>query len=1133
MSYKEIIKKNNKMILDYLDRYLKIENKEPLMEAKITKLKDIITKLEGECVSFETEALKFDEILVDNFSQTIASYNEKEEKLKAQLNERLAENKRLFENVVEDLNLNIETAKIKNENQEMESNFDVEGFINSSNQYVEKFKKENLATIDHLGYLFQSSKESYASSIIKYNNQLQDRLRAENERYKSRLESYDEETKELIMSYSKEVAKKEEKLEDANLEYSALNKKFQDIRKKESTELNTEIRKHVRARNDEISIARNNYSNSQDIVSKEREEKKNTYQEESKKTTREFVYNVNELEKEENRIKDIYLNDLRNEKNYRSYSLLKIHRQQEEELRNLYENNPNSFSTRFKAKRINRSYHKHKKLAEYNSDNAIKRLNQNFENNMLRSDYDKKILDIGRSVSFDVLNEKEIRDNKYYQELNNLYENTLNFNIYKANNKYTEVANEVRLESDIKGVDISKDFEEDEAACQIKIETLTSEIKKENLEINLARDMQNLIHKYEDIKHDKLISYHTVSNLLKIERFKVLDNYNTRTYDLNVESANNDLDYAIKRMNLQNEKYEALNKEKIKIAKKELEKYINYTEYQILEQEINHLKEDIILRRNYNYESDVIVQNVLDNRFINEIKKLNYISSVYTSIINKLSYLLNKYIEITTSDLSIPLADSTFILKYVNDMLKLIIGYYYNVLDSLKAYIEELIDSRIKFEDNFKFKKIADETKNNYEKDVAAIKNRINEEQGKITLINNIIDENKKAVYNLQFDTIQEKRNKNPDLNKLAIYKEKLENHYSEIKANENILQKQEKFVLRIKEELKSLELTNQDNIKSLKEIQHNNAIAYYNLKNNISVIHRNIIVRINNDYDNYLKSINQKFSTETLFNFIDSVTSNFDEAGNKLYSVIKNFNLEAINNNKITMGKIVEKYEADVNKINNNHSEKIKEEKEKFNERNEDLINELRKLHIEKDNVEDRFNILISDNDLLKQKNVDFNIEKRKKNTNQFYIELYAVNDNKNDIDNDHKEFMEKNDLEFENNKAKLINDVNKECHNIDLELKNYIASKKEFVSQLPTVIKERKRELVENNKLKQRELEELLKKENDASSLREKDLNKLLEQIYSNCDEAIGKINIKEKKQKLKEKKTYYSKRLKIKAA
>ena len=1134
MAFSELIKNFSKIVNEYLDKYLKLTAKEPLKDERILEIKNILEKNTNTYLKQDDKLKEFIFNLGDEFNKVISAYDEKTKILINELNEHLEENEKIKNHLISDLNTEIETAKIKNENQEQETKLDVSSFINSSSQHIEIFKDENIATHDRFNYQYLSAKESYSSSIIKYNDELKEKLRVENERYKERLESYDEETKEMISSYKADVASKEDNLALANYEYNKLNNDFQEKRKKESTKLNNEIRNHVKLRNDEIAEARSTYTSSQDKASLEREEKKNQYQEESKKTTRDFVFNVNELEKEENKSKNKYETELRNETNSRTYSLYKIHKQQEQELKTLYDTGVNNFSTRKKAKYINKFYYHQKQQIKSDSDKTLTRLKSNYEEDMLQNDYQKKILDIGRTTSFDILNEKEIKDNKYYQELNNLYENILNFNIYKANNKYTESANDVRLISDIIGVDLDKSFEEEEAECQIKIEKITSEIKKKNLEINLALEMQKVIHDYEDVKHEKTISYYTVSNLLTIEKFKVLDNFNTRRYNLNIESADLDLDYAIKKVNLQNEKYSALSNEKIKINKKELEKFINSNKHKMVEQELNSNHEETLIKRNFSYENDVIVQNVLDKRFAYEIKNLNYTISTFTSFTSQISSFINKFVNNTLFEVAIPFVDAKFLATYINGMLKNILNYYKDLLDSLRQNIFLNIESRIKFEEDFKFRKIEDENKENNAKDVALVRAKIKEAKDKIKLINDINEDIRKTVSNIDFEISQERKNKNDgNLKKIAENKEKIENYLLDINANEAIIAKENKTIIKYQEDLKTIEFNNQDTIKSLKEIQHNNAIAYYNLRTNILNLVKQKTNKIDEDFEDYLRLSYNKFSLELLYGFIDKLTIFFDEINVDIYSISVHFKNEAIKNNAITMKKIIMKYEKDINRINASHGEKLKEEKEKYEEKNEYIIDELRDLHKEKDDIEEKYNILIYDNEIIKQRNVNNNIIKRRDNTNQFYIELYAVNDNSNDITNEYNDFIKDNDLKFENNKALLINNVNNECHNIDEDLNKYILSKKELVSQLPAVVKERKRELSENNKLKHKELVDNLYKEQIAADLRAKDLNKILEQIETNYNESIDKINFSEKRLKSKERKAFNNKRYKLKVA
>ena len=90
-----------------------------------------------------------------------------------------------------------------------------------------------------------------------------------------------------------------------------------------------------------------------------------------------------------------------------------------------------------------------------------------------------------------------------------------------------------------------------------------------------------LNHLFLDEKYNREISFLTVSNLLKIEKCKVLDQYNIRQYELNIENSNNILEYSKKKINLQNEKYSALKKQDIVISHSELQNIISKNSYDV------------------------------------------------------------------------------------------------------------------------------------------------------------------------------------------------------------------------------------------------------------------------------------------------------------------------------------------------------------------------------------------------------------------------------------------------------------------------------------------------------------------------------------------------------------------------
>ena len=169
------------------------------------------------------------------------------------------------------------------------------------------------------------------------------------------------------------------------------------------------------------------------------------------------------------------------------------------------------------------------------------------------------------------------------------------------------------------------------------------------------------------------------------------------------------------------------------------------------------------------------------------------------------------------------------------------------------------------------------------------------------------------------------------------------------------------------------------------------------------------------------------------------------------------------------------------------------------------------------------KFDELIEDNEKIQHNRIDYIIEDRKKITDLFYKELYAVSDNFKDIEDEYNTYVKESDIKFVKDKAELINKIDLECQEVDNELAKYISDKKDLISRLPQAVKEQIKEYNEANKVKAKELVDDFQLEKENYGLRTKDLQKLISDIDSTYNEAILKINNNEKRLKVKERRDF----------
>ena len=285
------------------------------------------------------------------------------------------------------------------------------------------------------------------------------------------------------------------------------------------------------------------------------------------------------------------------------YNIYDLHVEQENLVKKNVRSQKDEKAIRNEIKKINKLFYNRVEEEDRKAEKVIKAAEKEYLLNTKKEVYQKKLLDISRNTFFNKLNEKQTRDNKYYQEKSNGYEDVYNYNSFVATSEYNKHANKVLLDSSIRNLEIEKEIDEIDAKFQIQIETLTDVIKKYQLEIQIAKRLNELNILYLTEKYNREVSFLTVSNILKIEKCKVLDIYNINQYELNIKNSKNILDYSKNKIKIQNEKYKSLKQQDIFIQNRQLQNIISKTAFD--EYSINFFAEtdEALLTKEYTFDN--------------------------------------------------------------------------------------------------------------------------------------------------------------------------------------------------------------------------------------------------------------------------------------------------------------------------------------------------------------------------------------------------------------------------------------------------------------------------------------------------------------------------------------------------
>ncbi len=1121
MSFSKSIDTMQKSFKKYIDGFLELDDL-TITPSFLQEITDSLTSLNNESRKLDADLEKSNKSLDQKFEKEIDVYSEKSNQNEVELQNKKIEIKNLHDTKIKNINIEVEKAKEQNIKDASNSDVEIDLFYSVSNQNVQMFEDEFEDTKSRLEYQYSNAKESYNNSIVTNNNIMEKNLDDIKKEYKHKLDSYDDDTNNVLKIYEGDITQTKLQIEEKEAEYSKKINAIKEQKRDESTNLNTIIRSYFIERGDEIEKSRKKSSESYEAASTEREKRKQSYNHESQRISKEFVSKINTLDEDEDKLKNNFDEVMLEHNQIKNYDIFKIHKRHENELLSIYNSNLSPFQSKLRVKKTNNFYHHVKEQSNHSHDKLMKELKKQYTSDIEKNSYQKRLLDINRSTSFKRLSEQEIRDNKYFQEIENLYEATLNFEIFKANQECNKRSNDAKLESSIRNVYFEGETDKIDAIYQKEIEKLNAEIKKKNLEIDITKDLNRLVHEYEDEKYNRGVSYHTVSNLLTIERYKLLDQYNKKQFDLNLESASTTLKYSKEKMNIKNKRFEELTKKDILIADKKLEKFKEYSKYISIVQGINTDKELSILERNYIHNNDNYIYDIFIRRYNFEIKKLENILSTFIIISRKIEDTSFKIMQNLIKGID-NASDSKLYINFMNGLINEFFNYFKNVINDFKALVIKLIDDRISFEEEFKYKKLFNENKVEYTKKINIQKSEKQSTEKRIAKLDSEIDDLNKEIYNLEYAIEYKKRGgasrkeilalQNENNQKINSIKVEMAEANEELKILNNNL-------LLIEQEISTIEANYNESITTIKQAQLNSAYPFHKFKIDFSKLVDKIITYFNQNFNE--KTVEDKNTIKLLNYKIERLVDlNMNKSNIELYELVNQFKASSCKNNELTYKRLVATYEKDIDKINTSSMNLLLSEKDKYDKICIRIDNDIKKLESEKKALDDHFEFVSKDNEIKFQKYNASIIQTKKEIMEDFYKGLYALNANKDDIENDYQSFLTNSFEKFQTDKRNTIDKSVEESRKISSDLDSYINSRDEILRHLPIAIKEQVRELQEENKLRNMNVDISIAEEKNQFNLKTRDIKKQILSIDAIYETNIVKIDIEEKALKNKERK------------
>lgn len=1115
----------------FINTFIELDDKAPFDNNLLNTIKLTFTSFIDECIKSTIILDKNLHKYSENFTKQLKEYNnEKNILIKETENQK---NLIIDKYAKSDQNIKQEIVKINEENARKKEahELDINYFIMSNNQNIEMFNLEHQENISRYTYQQENANLTYQNSISKNNSHLEQKLEKLKNDHSYSLIDYDIETGTIIKNYNQRISNTNEILEKQISDFSVIQATHKENKYKESVELNDKIRKLVTEKNKNNGEERTKYSNSLSSNQSEKEQKRNEYQFESQSISREFVLNMNDLEESITKIKNDYNSDIANEKIDLQYRLLDLHKEQEKIISSIYYSQLDDRNKKRQIKQKNRAFFDSSNLEESQSEKTLKTLTNNYLIETENNSYNKKILELNRTFSIKSINEKELHDNKYYQERNNLDENDLNYKMTVTNNDYNKSANLIRLESSIKTIDIDKDFEKLETLHHIELEKTITDIKKTKIDLNSVESIHKIIHEIEDKKYIKTQNYLVVHNLLEIEKDRVLNEYNKKLYDLNVKKENELLNYSKSNIRLKNHKYKQLKNSEIAIEKAILQNDVYSLNFQMALDKFKKALEIDSESLKGQLEVDKLSLTILDKRFINEVKSINQISSTYINLVVELFNNTTKILDIIFGNIIFRPEYYDIVISFINGMLKHALDYLRDLGDSLIELTRVITNDRLEFEESFKFKDYYELIESIYSKDYKVLSSKKNELEDSLELYQNKINDYNALIFTIQNQILYIKDPKNYALYDKQTAKKNLITLTNKIntitqEANENIakIEPIKSELSTVDAKLKQLEADYANKKAEIKRRQYYSASAYHNLISNLL-----------NTVNNTKKAINfiimpPKETKITSINYETVINKKKNEVNMNISSLIKmiydNINIFYLSERQEEANDLnsTEKtYEEKVIKINNDFEANVESERQRANRIKHGLNQTIRKRHLQYAKSERKCDNLIkknNNNHNINSKNI---INKTSEATQKFYDEFYAICANQKSIIDDYESTMNELSQKYHEDVKNIVDTATLSKKRLDADLHIYINKRKEIINNIPEKAKTEKH----NYQLETKRYNQDIDKNTNQAKLdyieRRKEINNNISEINMTYGKSIMNLTSTHKLQLRREKKNH----------
>lgn len=1062
----------------------------------------------------------------------VLKYQQKIKTLSDSLNKNMKNITKDHIDACQKLKQKIEIAK-KDTNYRIEQlEVELEYFLATSDQNKIILTNDFIEAKKRFDYHKEESKESYLE-IVKKNNAILKTIKDEI------IEAYEKNREDTIKTQAEELERLQKTLQTQEAELasitSILENEKSNIKEKyrhESANLNENIKKISEEKNKLIDKARSQYNKSMNDANIERENKKVLYQTQTQALLKEFVTKINIIDENTSVIKKDFDYKIKQIKREYYSDIFNKTKEFHKQLEQIYATSPEVLDKytnhliRFKNKQHQFNIHITKKekellLLELSKDNTVKILNNR---------YDKNFLEIDKNFAIKSLTDQEQFDNKYYQENDNIFENDFNYTVKVANYRFSQQANLLRCQSQIRTKLLERNFDGISANYYKKIEAIQNKISASKITIDITKRLNEALLNYLEETYHARLHLEETSSLLEIEKNKLLKGFNQSQYEHNISNISLAKDYGFKKIELENQKATENKDLRIILENMILDKNCASTAFSIKKEELNEnfakIKTQIINNNDLKVSKETYITNLLNN-------DIHYLEQLILSFSHIYDFLKKSYYTIIKCLLEdvIKIEDNNchYILSILNSILKLYVNFFKNLIQETSDSILQILQNKMNYIYEFKYKQSLDTLEEQHTKDVEAINAKKNEIIDKIdsadkTIENfkqkifTLINDNEMLIYNNQakkkkLDPSVQSTLKQTEL-KIKDYKEKIEdfNQMNRMHSDDLIELNQKLFKLNhdYKIELQKMQ-------RMIKEDIH----IYEFYQKNYETLIKHQFILVERLQEGIPTSTTPKTFQKALQRFIKSFDTSIEMTKTLILRSFNTFVKASKKDTEKREASCTNDFKNDVNAFNEKYNKatmdylaeyhtSITSHEKKITEQTA-LLDQMmssydHKLELAKQNFQKDSNTL----DFIQQQITD-----------EFFMSYYALDDNHQRIIQFHQNLSLKKKADYLLKKEELNEERSDKFADLNAKLKTFIKIKNEEIEHLPIAFKFNSKILNKETKKKNIELHEDLKIAKTDYSNQNKHIEKNMRSLKNHLsqDQYLNEIN--QKRSILREKK------------